>query len=159
MIVGSCFPGDIHTHVMLIQEDMYGVCLGKLFDSAARRYKYAESVLMSATVPGVLAPPRVNFDHRVLQAAHDLIAARFRFLHSEELHPVLPVNPELTETGRIQIMWLKFCEAEVERLVECSDFARAVVLAVAYENTKRGYEAEDTLRNFLEVQYGSMRAQ
>ncbi len=144
MISGTAFRGDHWYRVMGIQHDTYGGHVGFLLDTARRVYLKAETLLGVSTVPGILVEADDGFDHRVLQNMHDIIAASFRFYRANRLHPELPFPGQEDDTRRIEALWNEYYTDEVRELMQSEPhLARAVVVAVAFQNTDIGYAAED----------------
>jgi len=94
-----------------------------------------------------------SFDHRVLQAAHDKIAAYYRYKHDPRGQMPLPFD-ELTYEQHLEIGWRRFFVEEAERLAGIDWIAIPILTAVAYQNTPQGYQAEDELMARLEEEYG-----
>jgi len=153
MWVASRFPGDDWTSVMWIQHDMYGPFLWELFDIARRKYIDAERTLGVNTVSGILVKPEDGFDHRVLQDAHDMIAARFRFLNQDRMHPELPFEGQKDDRKRIEGLWRDYWRTEIDRLTNIPLFTKAVVTAIAFQNTDVGYTAENDIKRILYEEY------
>lgn len=157
MMVGSMFKGDIWVRVMLIQHDYYMQQVFHIFDAARSVYLQAERVLGVNTVPGLLAVEETSVDHRVLQDLHDLIAAHFRYVEEREFHPQLPFAGQEDDTLRIKSLWVRWYHQEIRRLAQIPEYARAVVVAVAFENTEVGREGERVARGILLNQYPELR--
>ena len=152
MIVGDSFAGDTNVKLMWIQHDLYRELVVYLFTQARERYSAAvrlggvntELRLRVATVEG--------FDHRVLQGAHDKIAAYYRFAHDPRGQMPLPFDGLSYEEYLVH-GWRSFFYQEVRRLVEIDEVPRTILTAVAYENTPRGRKAQDRLIEILTDKY------
>ena len=53
--------------------------------------------------------------------------------------------------------WSQFYNEEVKKLAEDDSITRAIVTAVAYENSPKGYEAEKLLAELLDARYGEFK--
>ena len=79
MIVGNSFENDNNEVLKYVQVKSYGQSLSLIFDVVKKQYITADSILQ-ANHPNIPLLNKINsFDHRVLQAAHDNIAAAFRY--------------------------------------------------------------------------------
>jgi hypothetical protein len=52
--------------------------------------------------------------------------------------------------------WRKFWRSEVKRLIDKDEIAIAVLTAIAYQNQKKGYAAEQELQDLLRLEYEEM---
>ncbi len=104
-----------------------------------------------------------RFDHRVLQEAHDKIAAYYRYLYPDKMGQlILPfVAPDYEHLSLDAFLdeiykreWSSFWYRKVKRLSEEPITVRAILTAVAYQNTDDGYEAEELLLEILHDCYG-----
>ncbi len=140
------FPGDESKELFDMQHGMYGQVCVALLDAACKRYMAAEETLQLKTADGEAVRALTQFDHRVLQGAHDLIAAAYRFKYLN-----LPLFPEPLNPQNIELDWMRFATKEIEKLVADPLFCRAVIISVIHANTSQGraaeYTMEDTLRN------------
>jgi hypothetical protein len=98
-------------------------------------------------------------DLRVLDEAHDRMAAWFRFIHPDSAQTAL-FRPKDAETGRalshagmLRRAWLEHVRAECEDLMRNETVVRAVLEAVAFEGERRGRNAEEALLWFLDKRY------
>jgi hypothetical protein len=156
MLVTTSFPGDHFDKLAWLQHDVYvghdtGILNGWVWRSL-ERYRYAERLCQTQTPLGerlgVLAARR-GHDHRVIQDAHDLIAAWYRC----RCRPWLPLFDPIFDATLERDLWLACIEREVLVLLDDSSITRAVLTAVAYENTTPGYAAEDELVLLLMGRY------
>lgn len=173
MIVSKCFPSDENKTLMWIQHDMYrgGKGVGLLCGEAFRRYSKAVSLLSVTTElweainehdskfypwkkKSKDEPILAWFDHRVLQSAHDTIAAWFRFCNPDLWLPLFPNDKIVRCVNRAE--WRKFWRSEVKRLIDKHEIAIAVLTAIAYQNQKKGYAAEQELQGLLRLEYEEM---
>ncbi len=157
MIIGTAFRGDHEYRVMGVQHDIYPGRVSYLLHTARQVYLKAEAILGISTVPGILVPDADSFDHRVLQNMHDIIAASFRYYRANRLHPELPFPGQEDDTKRIERLWDDYYTSEVRELMQSEPhLARAVVVAIAFENTDIGYAAEDTGQTILLNRYADI---
>lgn len=157
MIVGSKFPGDDNDVLMWVQHDLYGSAVGRVFGACKERYMAAISLTGASTELAERIRDRSTFDHRVLQDAHDWIAARFRYVFDPAGQMPLPYDG-LSYKEYLGRCWSEFFPDEVRRLSEYDTFVLAVLTSVAYQNTDPGYQAEDALVAWLQDHYGPMDA-
>lgn len=152
MWVGSCFVGDTNKTLMDVQHDMYGQTLWHLFESARRRYLSSAGLLNVTSDLTKLLRSVQSFDHRVLQSAHDKIAAYYRFVCAD------PGQPRLTESvedyaTRLRQEWGNFYPHEFDELIQIDDVVLAILHAVAYASTEQGFAAEKDLDALLDARY------
>ncbi len=163
MIVGDRFEGDNNEILKCIQHDLYWTLLPLLFSHMRDRYLWA---IRYTEVNTVLSQRIINidrFDHRVLQNAHDKIAAYFRYEFPDKLGQfVIPstmpdckeLRPEEALKEYYRREWTAYWYKEISKLSDEPFIARAILAAVAYQNTEDGYEAEDLLLELLHDRYG-----
>lgn len=144
MFVGSMFVGDDDENVMVIQHAEYGYAVGRILQRTQQRYLLAAAIL---GVEDEMTEPlrRISsFDHRVLQDAHDLIAAGFR-AHLPRISQLELGEEKADLQDRIRQRWLDWLEAELGELVDNPEFVRAACEAVVMSNTPTGLRAERRL--------------
>jgi hypothetical protein len=173
MILRKRFPGDENNTLMRIQHDTYdgpdGV--GLLCGEAVRRYSKAVSLLSVTTElwesinehdskfypykqKSKQDPIIAGFDHRVLQSAHDTIAAWFRFCNPDLWLPLFPHDKIVKDVNLAA--WRKFWSSEVKRLIDKDEMAIAILTAVAYQNREKGFAAEREMDGLLRLEYEEM---
>jgi hypothetical protein len=173
MIVRKRFPSDENNTLMLIQHDTYhgleGVVL--LCEEAIHRYSKAVSLLSVTTELWQAInehdskfllykqklkqePIIAGFDHRVLQSAHDTIAAWFRFCNPELWLPLFPHDKIVKDVNLAA--WRKFWSSEVKRLIDKEEITVSILAAVAYQNREKGFAAERELNGLLRLEYEEM---
>jgi len=81
------------------------------------------------------------------------MAAFFRFKH----YPHGPLFRE-EEVDKVDCVrrWHQFASQEIEELLDEPDFARAVVLAIAEQNSKEGHANEEVMIKCLKSRYYEM---
>lgn len=148
MIVSDYFPGDTNDTLKWIQHDAYDQLITELVRQPRARYLAAAHLIGVETELAQRLRDLKGFDHRVLQATHDTIAAYYRFAHDHRGQVPLPFD-DTPYTVIWEQDWREFYHQEVARLTESDEFVRSVLSAVVYANTPAGYAAEDTLAEIL----------
>ena len=170
MWVGHEFPGDDNAVLKDIQFKNYSVV--PLYRASERRYSAAINLLSVATdlweqmkrhdetyystdlrdsFPAIDGELIRLIDHRVLQSAHDTIAAAFRFRNKDLWLPLFQNDEAMKAVA--ESAWLTFWSSEVGRLAANDEITRAVLTAVAFQNTEKGYAAEKELDGLLRSEY------
>ncbi len=152
MIIGARFPGDENKTLMQVQHDVYMFTVGKLYDEALNRYLQAARPVGVETELTKRLRKRKGFDHRVLQDAHDHIAAyyRFRGCPVEYLILLQGSDPGL---DAIKCHWQEYFAQQCWEIAQNDLAVIEILTAVAYENTEKGYEAEERLMAILKERY------
>jgi hypothetical protein len=128
-----------------------------LLDAAHQRYGAAARLLGVETELWRRVKDADTFDHRVLQVAHDKIAAYYRFTHDDGGQLSFTDAQEGTSyKDRLARDWPRFFHAEVERLATRDAITTAILTAVAYQNAEPGHAAEEHLSTLLDGQYGDL---
>jgi hypothetical protein len=148
MIVASEFPGDDDTTLMHIQHDSYCPHVSELFRAARLRYLAAAGLLEVEDELTQLIRFTLTFDHRTLQYAHDLLAARFRYQSKDSTQIRLGEDPDAHQQ-RLAAQWDAWFTREVNERLEDPLFTRAILTAAAWANQDRGVQAESTLARLL----------
>lgn len=152
MIVGGRFRGDRNESLMWIQHDLYSSLLGYLYHCSRDRYLRAARYVGVQTELAAIISEKEGFDHRVLQDAHDYIAACYRFSHDDGGQIPLGAEPrQYDELLRGQ--WSSFFQEEARNLAEFDAISLAILGAVAYQNTEKGYDCEGQLLSLLKEHY------
>lgn len=135
--------------------------LSYLYACARDRYLKASELLGAHTelrqpVEQKMSPVRggLGFDHRVLQHAHDLIAAYFHFGIDDRGHLPLPLEPG-TYRDLLREKWIGYFQAEAEDLAAISEANVAILGAVVWANSERGMACERQLLDLLKRRYGN----
>jgi hypothetical protein len=85
-----------------------------------------------------------------------MIAAYYRFEHDPRGQ--MPLFPEgISYEQYLEREWRAYYQREVTVLAGEDAIARMIVTAVAYENSERGYAAEDRLKYLLDQRYGDLQ--
>ena len=157
MIVGSEFPGDGNQTLKHIQHDLYSGLVGYLYHYARERYLKAAGFVGVDTELARILRDKPSFDHRVLQGAHDQIAAFYRFAHDDGGQIPLGIGPQEYE-DLLRQRWSGFLHPEARNLAEVDAISHAVLAVVAYQNTEKGYACERQLADLLRQRYGDFSA-
>ena len=152
MIVGKRFPGDENRILKWLQHDHYGQMIGHLFGFAKIRYFRAIQFVGVDTELAKKLRGKDWFDHRVIQEAHDIIAANFRFRFDPGGQMILPFE-DMNYEEYLAISWNKFFIDEAKELTKYDITARLILTAVGYENTEIGVQAEKLLEQLLRERY------
>jgi len=153
MIVATEFPGDSNEILKEVQHNSYWDIVVYLYAYSRERY------LASARLVGVendfvrLVRENERFDHRVLQAAHDLVATGYRFTRREREQVPLPFSPEEYKR-RLKEDWIAFFKRESQELAGNDEINREILGCVAYSNSDIGMKHEERLARLLEKRYG-----
>ncbi|MGI9102182.1 MAG: hypothetical protein ACR2IF_07030 [Terriglobales bacterium] len=131
------------------QHEVYSKIVGLLVHCACEQYKGAEKFVGARGDLGDAVESLKSFDHRVMQEAHDLIAAWYRFSLVDP--PLFPRQPD-----HVQEDWLTFAERETREITRDYQFARAVLEAVVYAHQPKGTSAERNLEYILSNRYRRM---
>jgi len=125
-----------------------------LFTIACDRYERAARLLGIQTSLGNLLVIWKTFDHRVLQSAHDHLAAYYRFFKDDGGQIPLPFDGDVPYDILLHDCWTDYFSKELRRLIADDDAVTiAIITAVAYENTEPGYAAETHLLTLLRERY------
>jgi hypothetical protein len=137
-----------------IQHDCYFDGLRSTLRSMCqKRYFAALSLLSTSSALAVRFEQQDGFDHRVLYAAHDYIAAYYRFSIGDCSLQTL-FESEAQWRDRLKADWISFYESEVSRLAHKDEFCVAVLTASAFQNLPEGRAAEGHLDTLLFLEYG-----
>ena len=147
MIVSEVFLGDNNTALKWVQHDLYPRSVAVIFEVARRTMVLADAVLLANLELVAKAKAIERFDHRVLQDAHDILAARFRHLHDDggQIDLLDPAEPNVLY-GQAWSGWLA---SKLQEFAQYPVFVRSTVEAVVFANTEFGYIAEQQLCNEL----------
>ena len=124
-----------------LQHDQYSSYVSELFLATKKKFIQADAIL-NANLKITASPKLIeHFDHRVLQDAHDIIAATYRYRFDDGLQGDLFQSDE-DPRKRYLAGWAEWFFAELETLVNYPDFVRSVVECVVFANTQIGRIAE-----------------
>jgi hypothetical protein len=156
MIICPWFSGDTNRALQKVQHDLYPFVVGLLFDRPRKRYLRSAQLLGVHTFFAQKVAPITRFDHRVLQRAHDIVAADYRFFWDDGGQVPLPLARRERYEDLLERRWKEFYTQEVTNLTEDDSIVVAVLTAVAFQNKDTGYDAEDRLQELLEARYSSV---
>lgn len=153
MITGSYFNGDNNLPLQNLQHDCYHQALGIITSACIEHYEYASRVRgeLDSALSTKLNKIRKGFDHRAMQAAHDYLAAWWRWSFHRIESPLGRIDEHDISEWLIWITeqsagWCKDHPYLVDHVVD----------SLLYENTEKGYEAEDKLLSSLKNIYKGM---
>ena len=153
MIVFDVYEDDKNDILKNVQHDCYMNSVGSIFIKPKLRFIQADAILQSK-LPIIKQIHEIeSIDHRILQDAHDIIAAAYRHQYDDggQLN-LFRQDQKLEDYYTCQ--WLEWYNAKILELIEDPDFVRFAVFAVLHGNTKTGDEFEHRLCEFLVVHFG-----
>ena len=138
MIISYEFPGDSR-EVARAQHDVYYEALQIIVKCCNRYARFSKLVLITNEFSnwGNVC----EFDHRVLQFHHDLIATAWRY---QTQASQLRVDYE-EDKRSIQLRWLDWLAAEVQSWIERPEWVRLVQIILENQNTPIGQKTETML--------------
>lgn len=149
MILASCYSGDDNNVLKDAQFSEYPKNVHNIFLVAKSIYLYSCDVLDMKTEVSTILEAKSTFDHRVLQDAHDTMAAYYRFSYDDGGQLDL-IDPVLTKEEQYQLNWNLWFDNELKRIMGInSQLVCCVIEAIAFENSERGYNAEDKIIEIL----------
>lgn len=155
MIVGEMFEED-DMDVAWRQHDVYHAALGVIVNGTNVFVRTARHVLKDQQHPSWGHVELI--DHRTLQAAHDILAAawRWRFLRVE--HGLLREKQD--DTVALESTWLAWLRGEVLAWINEPEIIRLLQIVMSNQNEPVGYAAEAKLGvvlidRFTEVRWRS----
>jgi hypothetical protein len=152
MIIGSNFPGDDNIAVMRVQYETFGELIGFLFSYSRERYLDAVRLVGKIDDVAVTVQAVTDFDRRILEAAHDRIAAYFRLIHPD-LTGGDALRPGTTAREEVSRKWRAFYHTEARQLALDDYAARAVLKAVVLQGTDTGRDYQGVLLDRLHDRY------
>ena len=123
------------------QHDVYGEALSIIVTLCNRYTHFARLLLDDVDHPTWGTFER--FDHRTLQAAHDLLAAAWRY-RSNCGQARLPFDGK-NSIDEVHVLWLEWLRHEVTEWRHLPHLVRLVQLILANQNEPAGYAAEAKL--------------
>jgi hypothetical protein len=153
LIISRAYPSDDNDLLQNVQHALYSRHVFELFDAARQAMVWAADVLNADLLVAEKARTVERFDHRVLQDAHDIMAASFRHKCDVGERYRLPEGErDLREHYRLT--WHTWFTAELETLAKSPNFVRSVVQTVLLTNTELGYAAERDVCALLIARFG-----
>lgn len=153
MIVGTIYPGDRNGVLKAVQYELYWDHVAQLFGVARAALIQADELLGTDLLIAQKARATEIFGHRVLQDAHDIMAAAFRYNH-DGCGQLSLLDSGQEHEVRYREAWQEWFAAELRVLASSPKFVRSVVQAVLLANTELGYAAERAACSHLVVRYG-----
>jgi hypothetical protein len=152
LIISRCFPSDDNDLLKDVQHDLYLESVDRLFDAARKALVRADEILGTQLLIVEQAKAIDRFDHRVLQGAHDILAATYRHRDDDGGQLRLLEPPEVLRS-RYSMAWQQWLNAQLDELAKLHGFVRSTVQAVLLANTELGYVAERELCALLVSRY------
>jgi len=148
MIIGKCFEGDDDEELMLYQHDCYYDSLRRWIRLAGERHCWYHRLPEWEDISRQWDKFREYgyHDHRTIQAHHDLIAERFRWIQKNPDRFFWIVHGK---NG-----WVGFFNSEIARFMKDHVMLRLFMTAVACANSRSGYDSEDELLDKMREKYG-----
>lgn len=152
MIIATRFKGDNNKVIMKKQHDEYPSMVADLVNKSRKEYlRYDWYGLMDSKLSKKLITAQYYDDH-MLETAHDLIAASYRFLYffKDESNPY----PKIID-GKVYNFqsWIDYYQWENGNLTKDRKYQLPIVISVAYQNTEKGYQAANELNQQLLMRY------
>ena len=151
MIIGEVYSADNNKALKVAQHETYSHNIVAIFEMARSEFVRADAILNAQLLIAETAESINKFDHRVLQDAHDIMAAAYRYRCDDGGQ--LRLWPEGGERSRYGPQWNRWFTLELEKIIKNPSFVRAVVEAVVFSNTELGYMAEHRMCQFLVAYY------
>lgn len=153
MIICSAYPSDDNDQLKDVQHELYWQLVPQLFATARAELLRADEILDTKVLIAEKARAIKHLDHRVLQDAHDIMAAAFRHGHDDGGQLRL-LETEAERNERYRAAWLEWFETELAALAKIPRFVKSTVQAVVLANTELGYTAERDVGELLVSRYG-----
>jgi hypothetical protein len=146
MVVKDYFYGDNDpsSKVSWIQHDVYQSSL-RLIVSACLNHMKSGFMMVGQDYPKKW-DREIQFDHRTLQLAHDLVAAAWRF---DCLETEMPLFFQTDREVVIERKWKAWLQNELYLWRDQPAIVRNVIIVLGNQNTENGYHAEDLLTQAL----------
>lgn len=158
MIIGYMFEGDNNETLKVIQSREYMNLVGGLLRASVEFHMNDYINIWQRPFFLQKIKNLKGFDHRVLQQSHDLIAASFRYLFVTR-NEVNEYPSDLDYDYFLLEAWKSYFNLEIRNISRNREISTAIALAVYYQNTKSGYEAEDKLNSLLLERYPYLNTQ
>jgi hypothetical protein len=152
MLVAPAFDGDDNEVLQLVQYHMYLDSVGRISAAAREALTEYERTIGRPTRAGAILKEQLSVDHRVLQLAHDFIAAEFRSFR-KDLHPRPRWRSEEAYKYLLAVEWHAWLMSQVDRHMRDDRLVRELCNAMAFANTPTGREAEEYIRWHMRNSY------
>jgi hypothetical protein len=150
MYVFPEFDGDDNKLLMDIQHETYHS--GRIAGKCQDQYIHACDLLYLHGDPYKTIKELRSIDHRILQDAHDQIAAFFRFSSKELYKPLLDNDDEYKQI--LKQLWLDFYEKEITEIAAIPAINQTVIRIITNPNSNTGMYGESLLAHHLNKRYG-----
>ena len=148
MIISKVYENDCNELLKDVQHDAYWRSIGSIFKAARAELLQADAILGTNLLIAEKARKVQALDHRVLQNAHDILAAAFRYHHDDGGQLALGESPD-AQRLRYSIEWAQWLEEQLRELIKYPQFVRSTVECVIFSNGEVGYMAENRLSDLL----------
>ena len=152
MMICPVFDDDEDTNLMNMQHDVYGHALNILIANCNHLVRFA-IVVLDDKEHDVWRQIR-RYDHRTLQAPHDLLAAAWRF-NNDSQQGILPYSSTANDASA-ESLWLDWLWKETTTSIDHPQLVRSVQLILTNQNTPIGYAAETNLCLGIIDRFGSV---
>lgn len=141
MIVGTCFDGDNDEDLKIFQHNCYYESLGRWVGMVPQHCQLRQGTSVEWVNLIQQWEKKVqdtgSFDHRCIQAPHDLVAAQYRKIVKEEMSPSVPT---IKKVG-----WNDFFNKEADFCLEQEEILRLFMISLAFSGSEAGGDAKDQL--------------
>ena len=150
MIIGHVYRGDDNDILKWLQHEEYRGKTCEMFHAARIRLHRADLLLEGNLAITKQANRIRSIDHRILQDAHDILAALYRVEWDDGCQLRINETPEQQDERYVK-HWNQWFEDKVNEVCDNNyRFIRAVIQSVVFDRTKIGYMAEsDVCRQLL----------
>lgn len=153
MIVGTCFDGDNEEDLKMFQHNCYYESLGRWVGMVSQHCQLRQGTSVEWDNLIQQWKEKVqdtgSFDHRCIQAPHDLIAAKYRKFVKEEIsHGVTKGN---------KLGWCDFFNKEAAACLDQEKMLRSFMSSLTFSGSEAGYDAEDKLYESIQLRYSKDR--
>lgn len=152
MIIGKAYKFDNNELLKDAQHELYRNHVFMLFAVAKSKIIQADAILDANLLITEKVKEINRFDHRVLQDAHDIIAAAYRY-HNDDGGQMNLLHLDEALLDRYKTEWAKWFSQELVTLLSYPRFIRSVVESVVFSNSELGYAGQHAIGNFLITLY------
>lgn len=138
MIVGTDFEGDENQELKRKQHDAYPRAIGLMINICN---SFSNHAIIPKNIGNSENWGRINTcDHRTIQAAHDMLAAAYRFEHDAR-----PKDPNSSGASLTEKLWLDWLFAELVSWKESPALIQYFQIILTNQNQPDGYVAESRI--------------
>ena len=151
MMLDYCFHGDNNQFLKWVQDDMRGKTLYHLVSTVRRKYLDACYLVGYSSDFSSEVQKIETFDYSLLKRGHDTMAAWYRYKYADRVTQLrLPFseqvrNPLVALRKEYEVGWWRFWWQEIDEISSDGQMTRAILKAIVYRNSARGYAAEDLI--------------